>query len=67
MLEFVNDDIVIIDDKDILHNVVNRSNLAYTQLKSNEEQISTNEQIKDKKKIIERTLQKLEIMDSSVK
>lgn len=67
LVDNVLSDICISDDKDILHNVVNKTNLVYEQLKTNEENVlNYSETYKDKKKNIVKSLKKLEIMDTSI-
>jgi hypothetical protein len=67
LVENVKSDIALSDDKDVLQNVVNKTNIVYQQLKHNEESVSTySESFNDKKKNIERSLKKLEIMDGSL-
>ena len=65
LVDTVNNDINISDDKDMLQIVVNKTNIAYEQLKENEEMVKTySDNYNDAKKNIDKSLKKLEIMDN---
>lgn len=65
IIDIVKIDIEISNDKATLHNVVNNTDLVYKQLKCNEEIVTYHSQsFNDKKKNLECSVRRLELMDS---
>lgn len=66
LIDNVKIDIDISNDKEMLQNVVNKTDIVYGQLKQNEENsVVYSESYNDKKKNIDKSLKKLEIMDNT--
>lgn len=66
LIESIKTDIEISSDKETLHNVVNKTNIVYKQLKQNEvNKISSSDSFNEKRKRSEMSIRKLDMLDGS--